>query len=1091
MGNGFIEVFNAFSGLVADAFSKADPKKSDVKTYFDSITKTLKDTKTKLEDISKEKTGGEKTPAVEGIAEVVKTVGEWLDGLIKAAEGGGNAADGGGSDKIGNVAAAGGAGADKESVNRIAGAIKGIVEAAKKVEGVKFEPTAAADVDNKKAGKLFGNAGADAGDVNKAAAAVGAVSGEQILNAIVTAAGQAGKDGKKADDATNAIEAAIGAGGAAADFGDGNDKIGKKNDQIAAALVLRGVAKSGKFAGAANETEKVKAVVESAVVKTFGEWLDGLIKAAEGGGKAADGGGSDKIGNVAAGGAAGANADATSVNGIAGAIKGIVEAAKKVEGVKFEPKAAADVADADGNKKAGKLFGTDQAAAEDVKDAAAAVGAVSGEQILNAIVTAAGQAGQAGQAAGDAKNAIEAAIGAGDAADFGDGIKKKNDQIAAALVLRGVAKSGKFAGADNETEKVKAVVESAVVKVDDNGGKAADGGGSDKIGNVAGAGGAGAGADATSVNGIAGAIKGIVEAAKKVEGVKFEPTAAADVDGGDGNKKAGKLFGNAAAAAGDVKDAAAAVGAVSGEQILNAIVTAAGKDGKDGKAAGQATNAIEAAIGDGDAAEFGDGNDKIGKKNDQIAAALVLRGVAKSGKFAGAANETEKVKAVVESAVVKVDDNGGKAAAGGGSDKIGNVDAGAGANANKESVNRIAGAIKGIVEAAKKVEGVKFEPTAAEADGDGNKKAGKLFGTAGAGATAEDVNKAAAAVGAVSGEQILNAIVTAAGQDGQDGKAAGDAKNAIEAAIGAGAAAEFGNDNDKIGKKNDQIAAALVLRGVAKDGKFAGANNAKEVKAVVESAVVKTFGEWLDGLIKAAEGGGKAAADGGGGDKIGNVDAAGAGANANKESVNGIAGAIKGIVEAAKKVEGVKFEPTDAEAADGDGNKKAGKLFGTGAGATAGDVKDAAAAVGAVSGEQILNAIVTAAGKDGKDGQAAGQAKNAIEAAIGGAGDADFGDGIKKKNDQIAAALVLRGVAKDGKFAGAADETEKVKAVVESAVVKTFGEWLDGLIKAAAGGGNAAGGGGGDKIGNVDAAGGAKADATSVKWDCWCDKGDC
>ncbi|WP_419254800.1 variable large family protein, partial [Borreliella garinii] len=195
-----------------------------------------------------------------------------------------------------------------------------------------------------------------------------------------------------------------------------------------------------------------------------------------------------------------------------------------------------------------------------------------------------------------------------------------------------------------------------------------------------------------------------------------------------------------------------------------------------------------------------------------------------------------------------------------------------------------------------------------------------------AAADAGDVNKAAAAVGAVSGEQILNAIVTAAGQDGQDGqdgKAAGDAKNAIEAAIGGAAAADFGDGNDKIGKKNDQIAAALVLRGVAKSGKFAGAaNNAKEVKAVVESAVVKTFGEWLDGLIKAAEGGG---------DKIGNVDAAGgAGANANKESVNGIAGAIKGIVEAAKKVEGVKFEPTAAAdvAGGGDGNKKAGKLFG-------------------------------------------------------------------------------------------------------------------------------------------------------------------
>ncbi|WP_210368806.1 variable large family protein, partial [Borreliella garinii] len=67
------------------------------------------------------------------------------------------------------------------------------------------------------------------------------------------------------------------------------------------------------------------------------------------------------------------------------------------------------------------------------------------------------------------------------------------------------------------------------------------------------------------------AMKGIVEAAGKVEGVKFEPAAAAEADG-DGNKKAGKLFGNAAAAAGDAKEAAAAVGAVSGEQILSAIV---------------------------------------------------------------------------------------------------------------------------------------------------------------------------------------------------------------------------------------------------------------------------------------------------------------------------------------------------------------------------------------------------------------------------------------------------------------------------------------------------------------------------------------
>ncbi|WP_210377061.1 variable large family protein, partial [Borreliella garinii] len=169
---------------------------------------------------------------------------------------------------------------------------------------------------------------------------------------------------------------------------------------------------------------------------------------------------------------------------------------------------------------------------------------------------------------------------------------------------------------------------------------------------------------------------------------------------------------------------------------------------------------------------------------------------------------------------------------------------------------------------------------------------------------------------------------------------------------------------------------------------------------------------------------GKFASAAGGGESIGNVAAAAGGANANAAAVKGIAGAMKGIVEAARKVEGVKFEPAAAAAADGNGNKKAGKLFGTNAAAAAEDAKDAAAAVGAVSGKQILSAIVVAAAGSGDQtqGKAANQATNAIEAAIGNGGNADFdvtGDKIGKKNDQIAAALVLRGVAKGGKFAAA------------------------------------------------------------------------
>ncbi|WP_210371907.1 variable large family protein, partial [Borreliella garinii] len=68
---------------------------------------------------------------------------------------------------------------------------------------------------------------------------VSAVSGDQILKAIVDAAGATA--GKKADEAANAVEAAIGddnANQAGAAFGAGG--MNNKNDQIAAAIVLRG-----------------------------------------------------------------------------------------------------------------------------------------------------------------------------------------------------------------------------------------------------------------------------------------------------------------------------------------------------------------------------------------------------------------------------------------------------------------------------------------------------------------------------------------------------------------------------------------------------------------------------------------------------------------------------------------------------------------------------------------------------------------------------------------------------------------------------------------------------------------------------------
>ncbi|WP_210371642.1 variable large family protein, partial [Borreliella garinii] len=74
---------------------------------------------------------------------------------------------------------------------------------------------------------------------------------------------------------------------------------------------------------------------------------------------------------------------------------------------------------------------------------------------------------------------------------------------------------------------------------------------------------------------------------------------------------------------------------------------------------------------------------------------------------------------------------------------------------------------------------------------------------------------AAAAVGVVSGEQILKAIASAAGDTGKhDGKRGADAENAIQAAIGGSNQQGEAFNDDKLGKKNDQIAAALVLRGM-------------------------------------------------------------------------------------------------------------------------------------------------------------------------------------------------------------------------------------------------------------------------------------
>ncbi|PRR06916.1 variable large family protein, partial [Borreliella burgdorferi] len=271
LGNGFLDVFTSFGGLVADALGfKADPKKSEVKDYFDSLAKKLEETKKGLNDLNNNNNAGggaadaEKAAAkgtagkADGVQGAIAEISKWLEEMAKAAKDAATAASGGKEDMIGkvvkvNAAGAAAEGGDEKSVNGIASGIKGIVAAAEKAgeEGkLESEAVAGAGEGNADAGKLFAKKANDGG---------GAAKGDGEKKGVADV-----------KEATNPIDAAIGSTDGDKDAA-AFDKM-KKNDQIAAAIVLRGMAKDGEFALKDDDHAKaekgLKSTVESAVNKT-------------------------------------------------------------------------------------------------------------------------------------------------------------------------------------------------------------------------------------------------------------------------------------------------------------------------------------------------------------------------------------------------------------------------------------------------------------------------------------------------------------------------------------------------------------------------------------------------------------------------------------------------------------------------------------------------------------------------------------------------------------------------------------------------------------------------------------------------------
>ncbi|AHH07077.1 Variable outer membrane protein (plasmid) [Borrelia crocidurae DOU] len=207
-----------------------------------------------------------------------------------------------------------------------------------------------------------------------------------------------------------------------------------------------------------------------------------------------------------------------------------------------------------------------------------------------------------------------------------------------------------------------------------------------------------------------------------------------------------------------------------------------------------------------------------------------------------------KVKEKVEEFIGKISEieEGAKEAALGasGSELIGNaVQNQTAVAANKESVISLVKGIKAIV-------GVVLKDNEGSADanktGDDKKDVGKLFASDKdkADSKEENIAKAAASVGAVSGADILKAIAKSK-EDPQADSANGIEKAGDAAEIAIAKAVDDKKEiKDDAAKKDAVIAGGIALRGMGKGGKFAANNDAKDANAVngaVASAVNKVL----------------------------------------------------------------------------------------------------------------------------------------------------------------------------------------------------------------------------------------------------------
>ncbi|WP_255571096.1 variable large family protein [Borrelia sp. HM] len=229
------------------------------------------------------------------------------------------------------------------------------------------------------------------------------------------------------------------------------------------------------------------------------------------------------------------------------------------------------------------------------------------------------------------------------------------------------------------------------------------------------------------------------------------------------------------------------------------------------------------------------------------------------------------------------------------------------------------------------------------------------------------------------------------------------------------------------------------LEKIVAEMRTSGNPNAEATDVAVKALIDSKLSKIIEGAKKASGAIGDDASD-----KIGNVAAGGtggAGNGAKGDGVDNLIEGIKDIVDVVLKGKDKYNTGDDKKAADFSAtrtatanNGEAGKLFVTDAG-TASNVKnsaaDAAKAVGAVTGADILQAMV-------KDDGSAKLAKN---------NDGNVGT-EKPKDATIAGGIALRAMAKNGKFANANDAdgvNSSIAASVQGTALSAVTKALDTL----------------------------------------------